>query len=79
MVRQITWILVTVLSLSSTLIPEQLSAQEQENDNFRFFHLGKELPELVVEEGGRWFNSEKKLQLKHLRGKPVLLVYTMPG
>ena len=73
------WILVAALSLSSTLIPAQLFAQEQERDTFRVSHLGKELPELVVEEGGRWFNSEKDLRLADLRGKPLLLVYTLPG
>ncbi|MEE2882897.1 MAG: hypothetical protein VYD70_04155 [Planctomycetota bacterium] len=76
---QTSWILVAALSLSSTLIPEQLSAQEQERETVRVSHLGKELPELVVEEGGRWFNSEQNLRLAHLRGKPLLIVYTVPG
>ncbi|NRA74739.1 MAG: hypothetical protein HRU16_02255 [Planctomycetes bacterium] len=79
MIMPTSWILVVALSLSSTLIPEQLSAQEQERETFRVSHLGKELPELVVEEGGRWFNSEQSLRLADLRGKPVLVVYTIPG
>ncbi|PCJ07951.1 MAG: hypothetical protein COB10_11980 [Planctomycetota bacterium] len=79
MVTPTSWILVAALSLSSALIPVHLSAQEQKREIFRVSYLGKELPELVVEEGGRWFNSEKDLRLADLRGKPLLLVYTLPG
>ncbi len=79
MVMPTSWILVAALSLSSTLISEQLSAQEQNRETFRVSHLGKELPELVVEEGGRWINSHQNLRLASLRGKPQLIVYTIPG
>lgn len=57
----------------------EVAGQDARPDFFRFSQMGKPLPELVLEEGARWFNSVEGTSLQSLRGKPILIGYTMPG
>ncbi len=61
------------------LFSGEIAGQDARPDFFRFSQMGKPLPELVREEGARWFNSGEGVTLQSLRGKPILIGYTMPG
>ncbi len=68
--RTATWLAALVLALLGT------GALFCDTKLLERSFLGKPLPE-ISSEGGTWLNSERAVTLEGLRGRPVLVLFTV--